>query len=278
MENLIGQRFDRLLVTGIGDRSIPRRRYWLCKCDCGVEKQIRSDSLKNGVTQSCGCLGKERRIQANTLDISNQRFGRLVALEIASNEKLKGNIWKCICDCGNYIEIPANPLRSGHTRSCGCFHKDRAREVAKIHRFGNKRATIHGLSNSPEYNCWEGMIQRCRNPKSNRYSSYGGRGIKVCDRWLKFENFYSDMGSRPEGLTLDRIDVNGDYCPDNCRWITNLEQQNNRRDNVLIEFQGKVQTIADWSRELNLTYSILRGRLDRGWTVEKAFTTPKKAS
>jgi len=132
----------------------------------------------------------------------------------------------------------------------------------------------HGRYRSLSYRTWDNMLQRCRNSKYPKYYDYGGRGIKVCERWLKFENFLADMGERPEGKSLDRIDVNGDYEPGNCKWATRKEQGSNRRDSI--PFQGQSQSLLAWAEELGISYAALHCRITRGWSVEKAFSTPVK--
>lgn len=129
---------------------------------------------------------------------------------------------------------------------------------------------------SPEENSHHSMVQRCTNPKNDHYHRYGGRGIKVCDRWLSFKNFYEDMGPRPAGMTLDRYpDQNGNYEKDNCRWATQAEQHSNRRDNVIISFRGESKTLSEWSRKLGINLHTLHRRIFRGgWEIEDAFTTP----
>lgn len=165
---------------------------------------------------------------AKIKDIRNQRFGRLVALYPTGEANNNGAfIWHCICDCGNYIDVAGVYLRNGNTKSCGCgqvyYHQ------------------IHGMSNTPEFAAWRAMIDRCYNKKNKHYKNYGGRGIKVCDRWLEsFESFFEDMGPRPSSKhSIDRIDVNGNYCPENCRWATIKEQTINKRTNrFLYDDQG----------------------------------------
>lgn len=133
--------------------------------------------------------------------------------------------------------------------------------------------TIHGVCKIPGHNSWCGMIQRCTNPKNPKWHRYGGRGIKVCDRWLKFENFYEDMGEKPKGLSIDRINNDGDYCPENCRWATPKEQARNKSTSRNITFNGRTQTLEAWSEEIGISSRALECRLFRlGWEVEKAFT------
>ena len=155
-------------------------------------------------------------------DLTGQRFGRLVALEPIGKDRWGHFFWQCQCDCGSLCTVISSNLQSGHAQSCGCLCRERVSTARKI----------HGMSNSPTYRTWHCMLQRCENSENKNYKFYGGRGIKVCERWHDFKNFYEDMGDRPAGKTLDRSDDNGNYEFGNCKWSTMKEQCNNRRDRI----------------------------------------------
>lgn len=194
------------------------------------------------------------------------RYGSLTVLSELPTRKLAGGTkrwFRCRCDCGAEMEVRLGHLRSGHTRSCGCL-------VVPA------RGIRHGMYGSPEYNIWEGMRDRCYRPKTRGYANYGGRGIRVCDRWREsFEAFYEDMGPRPSPEhQLDRIEGDKGYEPGNCRWATRAEQNRNRKDNVVLEFRGERMCLTDWAKRSGMSKGTLRDRLARGMSIEEALTTP----
>jgi len=198
-------------------------------------------------------------------DLTGRKFGRLTVLRDAGRIKKRHVIWECLCDCGQKTMVITGRLKSGCTRSCGCYQRDRARETQLKHG--------HSLNKpSSTYQSWRGMKERCLNPKNKAFRWYGKEGIKVCERWLNFENFLADMGERPKGTSLDRIDSSGDYRKENCRWILSTKQQTNTRQNVVLTFNGLSMCIADWARKLNIPYGTLQQRIKKGWTVERALT------
>lgn len=187
------------------------------------------------------------------VDLTGQRFGRLTALKRVGC-KHHSALWLCKCDCGNFKEITASNLKGGTVRSCGCLSREiRGKQLSK---FNHSRA-IHGEYKSKLHNVWGGMIQRCTNPKQQYYHLYGGRGIKVCDEWRSYVVFRDWMISNgyKDGLTLDRIDPNGDYCPNNCRLVTMQEQQLNRRNNVRFVYKGEVLTLSQLIKRYDLKHT-----------------------
>ena len=155
----------------------------------------------------------------NSKDLTGQRSGRLIALKPTDKRKDRKVVWLCQCDCGNVCFVSSNHFQDGNTQSCGCLHRDRTSET---HR-------IHGMCGTPLYDTWNTMMARCYNPKNPAYKNYGGRGINVCERWHDPRNFYADMGDRPEGLTLERKDNNGNYEFNNCEWASRKTQSRNSR-------------------------------------------------
>lgn len=195
-----------------------------------------------------------------TNNLTNRRFGRLVALEI-NGKRRSYNTWLCKCDCGNYHTVTTTHLMGGYTNSCGCL----AKEVAA------SKFLTHGMKGTPEYEAWSGMKTRCYNINEEYYYNYGGRGIQVCQRWLhSFENFLIDMGRRPsKNHSLDRFpDNDGDYGPDNCRWATRKEQSGNKRTNRWIDHAGERLTLQGWSEKTGISKANLWYYLKRHTLAE----------
>jgi hypothetical protein len=208
------------------------------------------------------------------LDLTGERYGRLVALCNTGRKQLRNFIWRFRCDCGNEIERPSGEVRRGGVSSCGCYRNEMRGDHMRKHAAGyNKARAKHGLTGSPTWVTWDSMIQRCENPNHKSFAEYGGAGIVVCPEWHDFARFLADMGERPEGLTLDRFPNGaGNYEPGNCRWATYREQGNNRRTNKRIAFNGREQTVAEWARELGISRAALGYRLRNGWSIEEALT------
>jgi hypothetical protein len=207
------------------------------------------------------------------IDISGQRFGRLIAIK-PDNSKRPANstrlYWLCKCDCGNYSTTSGADLRSGKVRSCGCLHD----EMASL------RFYKHGQSGSKLSMVWQAMKQRCGNSHCKDFPSYGGRGINVCHEWqIDFATFYdwAITNGYHEGLSIDRIDVDGNYEPMNCRWVNMKVQANNERKNHRISFKGETHTLAEWAEITGQTQSTLSARINRyRWPLDKALTIKPK--
>jgi hypothetical protein len=203
-----------------------------------------------------------------SLDITGMKFGKLTALHISGRHmspSRKHIMWLCVCDCGNHINVRLNNLRSGGTVSCGC---------KKLEGNSNRK---HSKTGTTEYRAWAHMKARCSNPNHVDFHNYGGRGIKVCQRWSEsFEAFLEDMGQRPSDMTsIDRIDVNGDYSKDNCRWANAYIQSRNKRTNRYYSLNGIELCLSDWATKLGIGVPSLMERL-RNWPIEKALTTLKE--
>lgn len=193
-----------------------------------------------------------------------QRHGKWTVLELPSEKSQHPKIL-CHCDCGKDKLVDARSVLLGMSKNCGCVKGKKAAE--RLHK--------HGRTDTTEHVIWLNMRYRCCKPDHKAYKWYGARGIKVCDRWLdSFENFYADMGPRPEGLSLDRIDVNGDYEPSNCRWATAKEQARNSRWNRMVTIGGETKCIAAWMEHFGLSKSTYESRRRYGWPEEKALSTP----
>lgn len=190
-------------------------------------------------------------------DLTGRRFGKLVVVRFVPGDGTKRATWQCLCDCGQKAYPTAHNLRTGHSSSCGCY--------------GKNVNTRHKLSKHPIYLVWRNMRARCNNPKNKRFDRYGGRGVRVCERWEVFDNFLVDVGMPPPGCTLERNDNNGHYEPSNCRWASRLEQSRNREANNYYEFNGERLCESEWALRLGISANALRERLER-WPLERALT------
>lgn len=188
------------------------------------------------------------------------QYGKLIVIGDAPRNKHGQRVLQCRCECGKEVAVVEQSLKCGNTKSCGC------------HRvfIGSTNNLKHGATRSRAYLSWWNMKSRCERPNSKYFSDYGGRGIKVCDRWQKFENFLADMGQPPEGQTLERIDNNIGYSPENVRWADRQQQANNRRSNRLIEHGGRTLTLQQWAKETGIKRATIAYRIDHGWSPEMA--------
>lgn len=201
------------------------------------------------------------------LDLTGHVYGKLT---VVSRDLFVKYHWICKCDCGARCSIHIGNLRRKNpNKSCGCHQR----------HAGASTPEKHGKTGTPEHTIWKKMRYRCLNPKCVNYPDYGGRGIKVCERWNSFTAFLQDMGPRPTAKhEIERRDCNGDYCPENCYWIHGSKQNRNRRDSVRLTLNGVTKSIHDWADEIGIPVTTLKARIDRGWTHEKTLTTPKDAT
>jgi len=208
-------------------------------------------------------------------DLEGRVFTRLTVIGYLGQRRQRSH-WLCQCECGNQSAVSATHLIMQHTRSCGCLHQE---SVKTMH-------ITHGLAHTSTYDIWRGILTRCNNPNNHTYERYGGRGIRVCNSWMKFTNFLEDMGERPTGLSIDRINNNGHYSCGHCdectengwvtngRWATTSEQANNTSRTHYITYQGKTQSLKFWAKELHINYGTLRNRIYQGWDIALALTSP----
>lgn len=260
---LVGKIFGRLKVISF-DGARPRgnekcqRSYWLCQCECGTQKIICGVDLTSGSTKSCGCqklerarqMGREYGGKRPIANLSGKRFGRLVVLSFSNLPNCRPH-WLCQCDCGKQAVVSGLNLKSAHTRSCGCLHAENAIRQGLARRGLPSPNRTHGKSHTAIYRTWSSMIQRCENPNNPGWPAYGGRGIKVCDRWHSFELYDADLrslGPKPLGASLDRVDNNGDYELSNVKWASQKEQVANQRIRKRIEMFSDADLVVELSR------------------------------
>lgn len=199
--------------------------------------------------------------QVYKLDLEGQQYGKWIVLHLSHKNEGGEFYWQCRCDCGNERAVKAASLRRGKSTSCGCHHQ--------------AVVTTHGMTGTPTFRSWESMKQRCLNPSAPGYAEYGGRGIKIYEPWVSsFEQFLADMGVRPDGMTLDREEVDGDYTPENCRWATPTQQLRNRRDTVRLTWGDRTMNTYEWAAETGIPAKALRDRIRAGWSPERALSTP----
>ncbi len=200
------------------------------------------------------------------IDCSGKKYGRLTVMGEVKNGPTSAG-WLCRCDCGAETIVRGSHLKSGATKSCGCLNRER---VSACH-------TKHGMEKTAEYRAYRHMMGRCTNATDKSYKNYGGRGIKVCKRWFRNPgNFLADMGPRPVDGTLDRINNDGPYSPENCRWGTRIQQNRNSRRNTRLTFNGETKCISEWAEAINIAPHIISSRLANGFTISRALTQPVK--
>lgn len=266
-DDLTGQKFGRWTVLEKAGKDKQGSILWKCQCSCekGTIKNIPARSLKTGDSTSCGCYAREltsERSKANhkpkpIINMVGERYGKLTVQRMVERNIKEKVYWVCSCDCGGERITNRDMLIRGKATDCGCM---------KPYSYRKDFPRL--------YRIWSGMKQRCLNPKSDSYKDYGGRGITVCEEWQKdFEPFarWALVNGYDDGLTIDRRNVNGNYEPSNCRWITAFEQAGNTRKNINITYNGQTKTLSEWCRELNLNFGTVKYRLKVGYSVEQAF-------
>lgn len=267
-----GKKFGSLTVMYeyYNNKVKSNHHYCHCLCDCGNESDTSYANLQSGSTISCGHC-RER-------GLIGKKFGRLTIKSLFYKQYKNCRELTAICDCdchsGKSHECLVRSLLSGITKSCGCYN-DEVRRVSK---------RKHGMYKSRIYEIWTNMKHRCYTRSAPNYLNYGGRGIKVCDRWKdSFENFRDDMMESynkhvkefgEKDTTIDRINVDMDYCRENCRWATYLEQASNKSNNHNITYKGETRNVTNWARLYNINIRTFRARLQYGWDIERALTTP----
>lgn len=272
--DLTGRRYGKIVVVGRAeDRVLPsgyKTVMWHCVCDCGNTSIVSGKNLNHKInpTRSCGCGMYQIRN-----NLVGRKFGRLSVIEKVKGKTLKSGYeqqtYKCVCDCGNETVVPYSALMTGNTTSCGCYAKEL---LGKRHR-------THGKSHTKLYDVWKEMRYRCSKPSDKSYQYYGQKGIKVCAEWDNdYQEFYdwAISSGYKKGLEIDRIDPNGDYCPENCRWITRREQMNNTTANRFITINGITHTLSEWSQLFSVNYDTVWDRLKLGWDEVSALTAPLK--
>jgi hypothetical protein len=204
-------------------------------------------------------------------NLAGQTFGKLTVTSFADKDKNGNSRWNCLCSCGEVKVIWASALTRGLTQSCGCHRKEATRT----------RRTTHGKSGAKDatYSVWASMLKRCNNPNSASFSRYGGRGIRVCERWADFAAFLSDMGPKPVGYSIERVDNDLGYAPDNCVWVPRAAQARNKSNNRKITVGPRTMLLVDWAAETGISGATIANRIDKlGWGPEKAVTTPVRAT
>lgn len=235
---------------------------WRCKCDCGNEIVIRSNNLQH--RKGCGCV----TTSPDPATMIGKKFGSLTVIRKAENHKWNDVRWECVCSCGRVAYRRTTDLNSGKVTDCG----NHAAEKLNL-KYGDSPR----IAKTRLYKIYHDMIRRCEKPYREDYERYGGRGISVCDEWRNsYEAFrsWAINNGYSEELTIDRIDVNGNYSPENCKWSTYREQANNKRNNHIVEYHGKRFTLAELGRFVGIPGHIIGGRIRLGWDIERAVSTP----
>jgi|GEM_PF-218872 len=281
--DLSGQKFGRYTVLRHDTETVKnggRMPNYICQCDCGSPvRSVSRQALVKGDAKSCGCLHKE--IVSNAAhDLSGLVFGRLTVIDradVVKRRRGQGAKWNCQCECGKTKTVGAAALKSGATQSCGCLQRENFLRIGAPTRF----VGTHKLSGERIYRSWQAMKARCQNPANPAYKDYGGRGIEVCQEWQSFEVFrgWALSNGYQDDLTIERIEVNGNYCPENCRFIPKSEQPKNRRNSLKITAWGETKTASEWVQDDRCkatSANTLKARIYRGQPPELAISAPQR--
>mgnify|MGYP000002957813 FL=1 len=267
--DLAGKKFGKLTavyrIKSEGTIGSGKPALWMCKCDCGNTKIMSSTRLIHGKTDNCGCMDSKCRNKKgqfvkgeNVKDISGEKFGKLTVLKLDKIVNRK-SYWIVRCECGTIKSVRSDTLKV--ITSCGCNKKKQ--DIINLGITNH-----HELTHHPVYSIWNAMINRCGNPHNKHYNNYGGRGIKVCEEWKDiriFSKWADETGFEPnKNLSIERKDVNGDYCPENCCWIDRKFQTRNRRNTVMLKIDGVNKPLSEWCEIYNVPYEKVIGRYYRG--------------
>ena len=262
--DLTGRRFGRWTVVSRAASNSKHVR-WNAVCDCGTRSAVIGNNMKRGISTACaGCRDKPKKNRPQKgsrsldSDLAGRRFGALTVIELIGRSG-RQRLWMCRCDCGTTGPSTTYQLTHADPHACECGKPRRPSSASNTGRLDHGHS--RNRRGSPEYRVWQSMIQRCTNPARANYGRYGGRGISVCDRWRRFVNFLADMGPRPDGTTLDRVDSDGNYEPGNCRWATLAQQATNTRRTVLVAHNGETRCIAEWARIVGIKQSTVWNRI-----------------
>ena len=259
--SLVGEKYGKLTVVSLNEEKTRNGvLFWNCLCECGNKYIARGSNLKSGKSTHCGCSRKE--YPNNFIDLTGRKYGSLTALDVYSHSR--GRImWNCVCDCGQRIVVNGESLRTGHRKTCGDRIRHKVASRAKLSSTDKRLRTA-----------WRSMLIRCT-PKYHGRKNYFDKGISVCEEWnQQYEKFreWALANGYDDSLTIDRIDTNGNYEPGNCRWVSNADQQRNKRNNRYYTYHGKTQLIPAWAEEFGVTDSTIRSRIRRGENPNDVFS------
>lgn len=262
--DITGERYGALVALYPIDEKKNNSNCWMFKCDCGNEKALPIKQVRYGSIKSCGChINKNKPQKRQQRVYPGEKFGKLTVIELLGQREGKGHFFSRVrCDCGTELIERDSSLISGRVTQCRTCT---LRENGQL---------THGMTNTRRFNIWQSMRARCYNPNDNNYKNYGGRGIGICDEWKDdFVSFYnwSNENGYSDDLTIDRIDVNGDYCPENCRWADKKTQARNKRTTRYLEYEGKILPICEISEITGIAPSTITQRIDKGgWDIYRA--------